>query len=272
MNAIVDQGIKYLANGHMVRVLAQAAPDQIVVELGRTYENDPEEVFFEGTRVVKKVYDRPPVDALHTDITKLETRQAGLRESVRALEETERGVKKRVEALKVYDQLARVEDFLSGKITHYVLYGNYYSNQFPIPRISTPQAEISGDDQYGEVKLLALYGTRERTLEWKLNRYSDGSGDKSHCIPCCSLEEAQQKAREILAESISKYKVPDQYNCQHGLELVQAAKTYGVPLPDGFEEALRRCQIRNRESEVVQKQKELDVATAALQAAKGIAP
>lgn len=106
-------------------------------------------------------------------------------------------------------------------------------------------------------------------MEWKLNRYSDGSGEGKLCIPCLSLEEAQQKSREVLARSIRNYKVPDQYNCQHGIDLVQAAKTHGVPIPDGFEEALRRCRIRNCHSEVARKKQELGVAVAALQAAQG---
>lgn len=270
MNTAVSNGqplIKYLADGEIVRILSQPAPDQIVVEIGRTYKDEPDELFFEGVRVVKKVYDKPPVEAFHKDILSLEARANELRQHIRIMDEMERNTKRRVESLKVYDQLQRVEDFLAGKITHYVIYDGYCNT--PIPVISTPKDEISGDDRYGELKLLALYGTKERTLEWKLNQYCDGSGGTKQCIPCCSLEEAQQKAREILAKSLGSYKVPDQYNCQHGLDLCAAAKTLGVPLPDGFEEALQKCRVRNCESEVARRKAELVTAMTALQQAQG---
>lgn len=264
-----QQPIKYLATGQLVRVLARPAPDQIVVEIGRTYEDDPDEVFFDGTKVVKAVYDKPPVEAIHPAITALEERRGELQKSVLSLQEIERTAKRRVESLKVYDQLARVEDFLSGKITHYVIYSRYGYSESPVPRISTPQAEISGNERHGDMRLLVLFGKRDRTMEWVLNSYSDGSGSNDTCIPCCSLEEAQQRAREILAASLLKYKVPDQNNCQHGLDLAAAARGLAVPLPVGFEEALRRCNVRNRESEVERKRKELSDAVAALQAAQG---
>jgi hypothetical protein len=264
-----QQTIKYLADGEIVRVLAQPGPDQIVVELGRTYEDEPDELFFDGTRVVQKVYDKPPVEAIQADVAKLEARQCTLRENIRTLEAHERDTKRRVEALKVYDQLARVEDFLAGKITHYVIYDAYSGMDAAIPRISTPEQEICGNNDRGQLKLLSLYGTKERSMEWKLNRYSDGSGEGKLCIPCLSLEEAQQKARQILATSIRNYKVPDRYNCQHGLDLMAAAKTLGVPLPDGFAEALRQCELRNRQSEVESKKKELADAVTKLQAVQG---
>lgn len=272
MNAQVTddkQTIKYLADGEIVRILSQPAPDQIVVEMGRTYEDDPDELFFDGVRVVQKVYDKPPVEAFHKDVLKLEARANVLREHIRIMDEMERNTKRRLEALKVYDQLARVEDFLAGKITHYVIYDAYHGSDTAIPRISTPEKEISGDDERGQIKLLALYGTKERTMEWKLLRYSDGSGDGKLCIPCLSLEEAQQKARQILAASIRNYKVPEQHNCQHGLNLMAAARQLDVPLPDGFADALRRCELRNRHSEVESKKKELADAVAKLQAVQG---
>lgn len=261
MNAAAYE-TKYLSNGRIVRVLARPAPNQIVVELGRTFGDDADEVdgdvFFDGnTRVVQEVYDKPPVDAIEASIRKLEANRSQLRASLSELMQQEELAKRRVAALKIYEPLARIEDFLAGKITHYVIYDGYHQD-YPVPRISTPQAEISGNDRYGDLKLLCLYGSKDRTLEFKLSHYSDGSdGRSSHCFPCCSLEDAQTKAREILTASLAKYKVPEQSNCETGIRLLAAAKTLGVMVPGGFEEALRRCEIRIHEAEVARKSADL---------------
>lgn len=269
MNAAVDNQTfphtAFLPSGRAVLVKAKTDAGY-VVELG--HEDDEGESYYEGLKVVSKVFDRAPREKLDATIRELLELERSLRDGVSDLRMQKSNMesehRKRLDYLKQFEPMQRIEDFLAGRITHYVIYDGYHSD-CPIPRISTPQSEISGDDKYGDLKLLVLYGSKDRTLEWKLSYYGDGSGgSRSHCIPCCSLDEAQLKAREILTASLSKHKVPERNNCQTALGLVTAAKTLGVPLPEGFEEALRLCQIRNHESEVARKAAELATAQAQL--------
>lgn len=247
--------IKYLADGRVVRVLAQPAPDRIVVEIGRVYdEDDPDaELFFNGTEVVDRVYDKAPSEAISREILDLTKELNSLMDSVSELRAVEAATRKRVDALKIYSQLERVEDFLAGKITHYVKWEGYlFDADAPVPFVSAVTEERCASDKGSRapLKLLVLNGTPECTLEWKLNHYSDGSGSSYHCIPCCSLEEAQAKAREILSRSFAKYSVPSGGNLVRAEQLVKAAKACGAPIPDGFEAKLREASENNIRAEI----------------------
>lgn len=238
--------MKYLLDGRIVRVLAHLAPHRIVVEIGHTYEDDEDgELFFDGTEIVDRVYDKAPVEAVSREVRDLEARRAQLSDAVAQLECGERTARKRVDALKVYSQLERVEDFLAGKITHYVTWSSY--GDYPAPFVSAVQDERCGDsrNKSDPLKLLVLYGTDRKTVEWKLNYYSDGSGNNQrHCVPCCSLEEANTKAREILARSFEKH--AEMRGGSHFAEqLVKAAKACGAPIPAGFEARIREAAIQS---------------------------
>ncbi len=252
-NKKINDAIKYLSNGRIVRIISHVAPGRIIVERGFINDDDPNAgPWFEGVEEVDAVYDNPPIEAISREVAALEDKKATMLGVISDLAAKERDAKKRVEALKVYDQLARVEDFLTGKITHYVTY-NSYDHSRPAPIISTPEDEKCGNstDRYAKLKLLVLYGDKERGLEWKLNYYSDGSGNTSTiCFPCCSLDEAKQKAREILAGSFAKYKIPDCGGFQTGINLVKSAKACGATIPEGFEEGLKAAEIRCLQEEI----------------------
>lgn len=120
-----------------------------------------------------QLFDEPPrqkVEANLADLTaKVSAARAELSRLTQDVREAEKDGKARLAKLAQYDQLKRLEDFLDGKITHYVLVDWY-----PPKVISLVDATCESGDR--DLRLLCLYGTPKRTLEWKLNRYSDGSG------------------------------------------------------------------------------------------------
>lgn len=260
----------YLASGRAVLVKAKTDAGY-VVELG--HEDEEGNEYFEGLKVVSKVFSTAPREKLDATIRELLDVEKGLRNSIadmRSLKsQLESQHQKRLEYLSKFDQLRLVENFLAGNISHFVVQGEYSD----VATVVTREEALTIKDEYRsykkELRVLALFGSPEKSLTWKLSHYSDGSGNYSTVYPCTSLEDAQAKARQILVAAIAKYRVPDQYNCQKGLALVAASKRLDVPLPDGFEAALRQCEIRNHESEVARKTAELNTAQAQLQKARG---
>lgn len=261
----------FLSSGRAVLVKAKTEAGY-VVELG--HEDDEGEAYYEGLKVVSKVFDKAPREKIDVTIRELLELERSLRDSVADLRMQKSNMesehRKRVEYLKQFEQLRLVEDFLVGRLTHFVVKRDYQESATVETR---EQALTIKDDEYRsykkELRVLALFGSPDRSLEWKLSHYSDGSGSHSTVYPCTSLEQAQSKAREILTAALAKYKVPERNNCQTGLNLLAASKALGVPLPVGFEEALRQCQIRNHESEVARKAAELATAQAQLKVVRG---
>lgn len=110
------------------------------------------------------------------------------------------------------EQLTRLYDFLSGKITHFFLASTYepkiftwedndlYQEDFSSRRIRPPEA----------MKLITLYGRSDGSLTFMLNRYSDGSGYNMSIIPCRSYDEALKEAQALLDSLAISYveKIP----------------------------------------------------------------
>lgn len=263
--------IKYLANGSPLGVIEQLPGDRAIVCRVYTVGEEESELEFDERRKFvcdEKLFDAEPVEWAAPTLTRLRNQISELQEKLDSAAAEERGMKDRLKKLKSYAALQRIEDFLDGKITHYVLWDGYCSD-LPIPRISTPNDEKCGTDQscHAKLKLLALYGDKDRSMEWKLNYYSDGSGGhKINCIPCTSLEEATEKAREILAKSFAEYKRPDYGNVVTAERLVKAAKNLGAPIPDGFEAWLKAHEARGFQEMIDKAEKEKQVWQARLDA------
>lgn len=241
---------KYLADGRIVRVLTALAGGRSVVELGREYDEDGDvEAFFSGTEIVSndEIHDKPSIEAYASEIKRLEGEQRAANEKLSELRQEITLTERRVKALAIYEPLKRIEDFLAGKLTHYVIWSSYSKAPAPHLRLADGERSTTSDrpaSEYDPLKLLVLFGDKERGLEWKLNRYCDGSGSWDMCRPFCSIEEAQYFAREMLGKSFAAFKWPDYGNISEAEELVKAAKALSAPIPWGFEAQLRERNIR----------------------------
>lgn len=237
----------FLVDGRAVRVQGRMNNGLYLVELA--YVDEEGEKYWDAIQTVERVFDKPPTEAYAQEIVELEANKQRLQDAIYELRAQETHVRKRIEALKKYDALQRVDDFLAGKITHYVIWSERAA--VPVPRVSSVEAERCGDgNAHQPLKLLTLFGNAQRSLEWKLNHYSDGSGNYSNCLPCCSLEEAIEKARAIVVASLEKYKNEAQTNLRLAELLVQAAKAFDAPVPDGFIKLLNEQKIRGLQDKV----------------------
>ena len=220
---------KYTLNGKEVEVIQKLESGNYLVSPIRVDTDGEEYVYHEvDAEIVPELFNSPPVQKYHYEIQKLESRieeQRGilrkLHEEVRALQENEKARKKKYER---FEQLRQLDDYIDGKITHYVI---LYEWDLQILEFEDAHARYS---DRGEMRMLALFGNSKGNLTWKINEYSDGSGSWRPCIPCFSYQEAVEKLTEYITEEIKKaVDSPREY-------IIKAAQKYGIPIDPSYTE------------------------------------
>jgi len=167
------------------------------------FEDEDGQPYEDGTPiVVRHIYSTPPTERLNQEVLKLNEQIAAKREELAGLQLgiklTQKSIEQRVASIKRHEGLGLLEDFLEGRITHFVS-KNYGP---PVIQEFKKALETPDEDRYARVRplrLLSLFGKTNGDLAWGLNRYSDGSGDHSDVYPCLSLDDAKAKARELMA-------------------------------------------------------------------------
>lgn len=146
-----------------------------------------------------------------------------------AIHSANKEVSERAERLKQHEQLAFLDDYLQGKITHYVEISDYGYGCEIIPVNSTSDIE-RGDRKF---RLLTLSGSEDYRgrIHWQLNRYSDGSGSNKTVYPCRSLEEAQTKARQFLEAAIAEFLAKPEGSRNVTAPLLQCCEKHDVAVP-----------------------------------------
>jgi hypothetical protein len=211
-----------------------------------------------------QVYPEPPVEKLHEKIRELDAQLAEKRAALREVEQTRRDIaateaadKKRMEALgKRSEALTRIEDFLDGKITHFVNTHSYdwqddYGKGITITKASD---EKCGDDKYSrDLKLLVLLGRSKGDIAWGLHRYSDGSSSGySWVYPCCSLEEAQETAKRLTLRQIEKWQQDPAKNTALVDAIIGNGRAFDVEVPTEIL-AAKAEQAKKRKLEALEK-------------------
>lgn len=208
-----------------------------VLESVYDYDGDEQEVLGE-LRVVEGVWDAAPTEVYDKRIKALEKKVVELeREAVQKrleISEMEAEFKVRSAKYTAIPELRQLDQFIAGKITHYVHVQKWYS-----PRIMAFSDEVSEytDNERGlnKMRLLSLFGKSNGDLEWSLNQWNDGSGSKYEVIPCCSLEEAQ---------AVLQVEFDKRFVDSASATLLKDAETAGVQVPDDFRQRVRDEQIK----------------------------
>lgn len=251
----------YTAEGRAARVLTTLTDGRKVIELA--YDDDGEIAFSGDLAIVPRVFDNPPTEVLHKAVADLEAREKQLRESINALRtecfDAERAHKERIAKLKQYEPLKFIEEFLDGKLTHYVIVHRYHEGCI---RISTPAEEIDTEDRWNKKqKLLVLFGNpRDYSLNWYLS-------DESRAYPFTSLEGARAKAAELLAAAFKSVKG----NACRADWVIESARALDMPVPDEVLQVAREYRQKSAQQSVDDARKKLAEAEKALAAMQGAA-
>lgn len=215
-----------------------------------------------------RVFAKPPAPryAAETDkaLRELEQARAELR---KAEEQTETLKQERAALLQQFARhpvLEPIADWMAGKITHAAALKSYGSSI----EIKTIEELIApGErDRTGEVRLLALYGSKkwEGGLRWQLNAYYDGSGDNVTCILGTSKEDVLDRVQVHLDKELSFASISD----YSAISRADSAMRLGLRVPEKFVEAVQQRRAKDAAENAKRKRDQLARAEAQLEVAR----
>ena len=222
---------KYLSDGQTVTVVQKLDKGWLVQTLGVAEDNEGEYTVPHELKMVNEVFETPPRGRYHEDIQalkdtvdslneKIQERRKELSEAQLQLKSDSKEQAATLENVKRHEALKYIEEFIDGKITHYV--DITYSEWNIIP-LNEATDTYDGKD----LRLLTLYGKSKGDLQWRLGSYSDHSGGSSFVTPCRFYEEAlavlQEKLNAVVAEGFAKTSYQE--------AIVQNADEWGLNLP-----------------------------------------
>jgi hypothetical protein len=234
--------IKYLMDGTAVYVIETLQSGFLVEKLYSRGGGDEEEPMADGSNPIRvpQVFDVAPTEVCDKHVAALETRIGELEAKRKELDQQERSsasaAKEVAAKLARNEKLARLMDFIDGKITHYV------EDDYSGPRIiAFKDATCAGDgDERAErrsLRLLTLYGGSNGDLNWRLDAYKDGSGgDRIAVVPATSYEEALKILTRLLVAKMEK---------GPRAEWVKVADQYSIAIPDEYRESVRAMLANN---------------------------
>lgn len=197
---------------------------------------------------VSDIFDNPPIPLINADVAlakqKLKELNDAIAEASAELRNAEKVNAARLEKLKRYDALSRIEDFIDGKMTHFAIRGQYSHDI----KVKTFDEVMKCKNDYGrfngDIKLLSLFGTRKdypqhgnasNDLLWRVNQYSDGSGSGWWIVhPCMSEDEAITIAAKWLEEIWAEHRGLTDRGARAGWlrGSIESAKSLSLPAPD----------------------------------------
>lgn len=226
------------------------------------YDGEDEEFPSETGKIfaVSELFAKAPVSAIDADIAARRATLDDLTARINAAHSqvytAERETKQQMEKLAKFPRLARLFDYLDGKITHFVVSDYQHAaliktwDEFAIYR---------EDGRDKGVKLLTLFGDSKGNTEWRLNHYNDGSGNNKVCQPCTSEEEAKRVVGEWLEAAWLEFK-PSHPWFLNGA--INSADTYGFPVPQHIRDAAAEHQNDAHRRTIAKLEADLEAARA----------
>lgn len=177
----------------------------------------PVETWDEVFVVVPEQRFNERIAELHQEISEHELHLASLRERTEEAERADRAAAQRRQA---HPELADLDLWLSGGVTHIVLVSTYCVE-------IAPAEELLKRRDDGSMRLVSLFGDKDRSYRWSMSRYSDGSGGGDDCLLASSEEDAKRRASEWLN---LQFRRGDMAHSR--TDLARSAMKYGLPFPD----------------------------------------
>lgn len=177
----------------------------------------------------------------------------------------------RLARLKQHAALKHLDDYLAGKITHFVVMPSYGSTVF----VKSLADALKSEDMYArEMRLLSLYGTSNGDLQFKITQYSEGSGGACYeAFPFTSEEAARSFAKELVAKELASC-IKSGNKDGNGMPSyfsgwAKTAAEWGVPVPEDMLARQKAIDITNAEKLVADAEKKLAEMKAYLETKKG---
>ena len=216
------------------------------------------------------IFRTPPAPKLDAQTAAAEKRLADVTAKVREMEAAKRTFdadeKGRMDRIKRHDQLADLDRYLAGEMTHYVAIHDYYPDVEVIPVGETVESYSSGNG-YG---ILTLCPQRhwDKKIYWTVTYKVRDPGVYSRTktvIPCCGEEAANAKAAEVLRGYLNEYHAEPKKR-HYRDELVKCCQKFGVEVPQWLVDDIAATKRALLESSVAEHRKKLAEAEGALAA------
>lgn len=200
----------FSSDGREARFIAELDGSFIVCPVYDSEDEEDGEPIHGTPEKWSRVYAKCPVErydkeiaVLNAEISEKEQRLYALRSE---LANAEKATKDRLAKLQKFAALERLEDWIDGKFTHFVI-----TPEYGTPIIATKEKALAGggggDPRYDTtIKLLTLFGDTKGDLQWKLNQYRDGSGSWGDVCPCASEEDAIATIRTMYAAAVAEWR------------------------------------------------------------------
>lgn len=249
-------------HGRAAAYLALGADGHVVQPI---YENEDYEPSYGNPEVWREVFTTPPTQKLHAEVAEIETKLNAARQALHEVQEQRRTEDReyaaRANERKRFDQLKKLDDYIAGKITHFVVVQGYGE------RLSIQEFETfihSNENRYErKLRLLSLFGDSKGDLNWYVNRYSDGSGgDHGLCFPATSYEEALAIAAKWLEQRYAEIRKSEKKYESH--TFADAAARLGLMVPDDIAAWAKEVHDLARASSLNNARAELEKAQARL--------
>ena len=251
--------IKYLKTGEKVELIENLGTKGFLVQPYLTFtDNEGDEQEDLGSVViVNNIYDKPPTEVLDAEIVRKNELLSNLLDKIHAAQSNIRNVENEVAArlkkISAYKGLERIEDWLDGKLTHCVVCS--YGNSWRISEFTKEFCGASNDyERNKKLKLLTLFGTHERTAEWKLSHYSDGSGSSDDVFVFTSENEAKKFLQGIIDKGDGDF--------NKRMNLLKTARKYDLQYPESWAEEEKSNRIATHVKRVLEAEKQLERAKA----------
>ncbi len=230
---------------------------------------EPESHYVDGVALWPQVYREPPQPMLDQAIAEQQARLALLRGEVRALEQQKREAERDQSALKerlaVHQALARLDDLLSGRVTHYVIDKSENSNH---NWVVVPAAEFFGlRTHYSTVSLslhTSLYSSSRGAVQWKFAAAPDRDAGRD-AFAFMSEAEARAKVTELVHASLQET-AKHASNSYWLRQRIQWADAQGVAVPDDVRQKLIQLERTDAEQAQAKARQDLEVAQKRLEA------
>jgi hypothetical protein len=123
-----------------------------------------------------------------------------------------------------------------------------------------------GDGSWDKsLRLLTLFGDTKGDLQWRINRYSDGSGSSNiEVFPCHNEEEAIAIVRQLYTDAVAVWREQDKKHYGRAIEWSTKCPEGWVTVPDDIREYLADAKQQARQAELEKARENLAKAEAAL--------
>lgn len=194
-------------------------------------------------RTWHNAFRTPPAPKLDEKAAAAQKRLDELRAKISELESAkyafDREEKARLDRIKQHDQLADLDRYLAGEMTHYVAIHDYYPDIEVIPVDQTIDS-YSNNNGYGLLTLIPQRGWDKKTrwqVTYKVPNIYIYSQTKT-VIPCCGEEQAYARAAEILRGYLDQYQAKEPKEWRYADELVKCCQKFAVDVPQWLSDGI----------------------------------